>query len=381
MPSHAAQDAWTSYRRAVDDLYQLGGPGPQDRGEVSLRVNRLEERLDEVVTQSERLQSELAADLTIEHLAQRELVGLKLLAAAAYDLSIAADTALVDEEGPAAATDRAAASEVLTDPDLRRILDAPPGAGTLGIVVVDRGARASDPAEAAAELQERIWEFLEEIPDRTAKVGMQAVAGMGGLAGGVLPAAASLPVEELLARVPDGVSSLLRRAARLVTAAVAKLQAAIGGEDQADARKQASGWLGEINGEAKLVAGLVGRLYEVNRIRAEVDQLMEAAAGWPEAHRYNKINETLEELLARHGTTVKTLTWVLRALSLVKKPLLAAVPWGPLAIGAGYVGALGYVVHAGGDYLDWYRFGDATWLDRVHGLRTTIREAVARDAA
>jgi hypothetical protein len=31
---------------------------------------------------------------------------------------------------------------------------------------------------------------------------------------------------------------------------------------------------------------------------------------------------------------------------------MAVAPWGPLAVGAGYTGTLGYIVYIGGDYLD-----------------------------
>jgi len=374
VPSDAVQDAWTDYRQAIDHLYQLSDREARDRGDAEIRADRL----DGVVSRSEHLQAVLAAEMTTEDLAQRELAGLKLLAAAAYDFSIAADAA--DEQAAASAADRAAASEVLTDPGLRQILDAPQGAGILAVVTVDRGARPSDPAEAASDLRGEISDFLDEIPDRTARAGIEAVTGMAGLAGSVLHGAALLPAPDILARVPDHVSGVLRRAARLVAAAVGKLQAAMGGEQGADAREAVYEWLGEIHGVRQLVTGLVSRLYETARIQAEVEEMLKAADGSVDAGLYNKATETLEELLARHGVTTRTVTWVLRALSLVKKPLLGVVPWGPVAVGAGYVGALGYVVYAGGDYLDWYRLGDQAWLDRVHGLRTTVRETVFDNA-
>ncbi len=372
MPSDAAQDAWADYRQAIDRLYQRGEPGQQDRGDAGLRVDRL----DDVVVTSGRLRAELAAAMTAEDLAERELTALKLVAAAAYDLSVAADAALTDEEGPAAPGDRAAASEVLTDPGLRRILEAPPGAGMLAVVTVDRRARASDPVEAARELSDDISEFLDEIPGRTAKTGLQVVAGVAGLADTLLQGAVSLPVPDMLARVPGHTSGLLPRAARLVTAALAKLLAAIGGEHGGDIREAAYEWLTEIDGVEKLVAGLLGRLYELDRIQADVDLLLEHASGVAGAAAYNNAIDALEELLARHDTTIKTVTWVLRALSLVKRPLLGAVPWGPVVVGSCYIGALGYVVYAGGDYLDWYRLGETEWLDRVHGLRTAVRDAI-----
>ncbi|MGD0240527.1 MAG: hypothetical protein ABSB59_09390 [Streptosporangiaceae bacterium] len=373
MPTDAAQDAWADYRQAIERLYQPGEQDQQDRGDAGLRVDRL----DDVVVSSGRLRAELAASLTAEDLGERELTALKLVAAAAYDLSVAADAALTDEEGPAATGDRAAASEVLTDPGLRRILEAPPGADTLTVVTVDRRARASDPVEAASELSDEIAGFLDEIPERTAKTSLQSVTGLAGLADNLLLGAVSLPVPDMLATVPDHTSGLLHRAARLVTEALAKLLAAIGGEHGADVREAAYEWFAEIKGVEKLVAGLLGRLYEVDRIRAEVDLLLEHASGVADAGQYNRAIDALEDLLARYDTTIKTVTWVLRALSLVKRPLLGAVPWGPVVVGSCYIGALGYVVYAGGDYLDWYRLGETAWLDRVHGLRAAVHDAFA----
>jgi hypothetical protein len=374
--SEHPEDAWTGYRTALEELYRPAGASPRERGDLLLTTDELEERLDAVADRSDQLHAQLIADMTTDRYAQRELAALKLLAAAAYDLSVAADAAITDEYGIAGNTDRAATSEILTDPGLRRILDAPAAAGVPGLGLVDRRARPSDPAEALGALREVVADFLETIPDRTASAGMGAV---GGLAGMHVSAFAALSAQEILARLPSNISGLLRRAARLVIAALVKMQAAIGADERNEVREQASGWLKELGGEANFVRRWMSRLYEIERIEAETDQLMAKAAGWSEADRFNDLSAKLEDLLAKHAATINVTNWVLRALALAKGPLMGVAPWGPLAVGAGYTGTLGYVIYIGGDYLDWYRLGDARWLDRVKGLRSTLQEEVAAD--
>jgi hypothetical protein len=92
----------------------------------------------------------------------------------------------------------------------------------------------------------------------------------------------------------------------------------------------------------------MSRLYEIERIEAETDQLMSKAAGWPEADRFNDLGAKLEDLLAKHAATINVTNWVLRALALAKGPLMTVAPWGPLAVGAGYTGTLGYVIYVSG---------------------------------
>jgi hypothetical protein len=375
MSSQAVDAAWDSYRQAMEALYRRDGDtGPTERGGVALAINELDEHTAAMVDQSERLHQELAASLAIDNLDQRELAALKLLAAAAYDLSVATDLMYIDEEGPGRETDRAAGSEILTDPDLRRVLDAPLEVGTPGVVQVERAARSKDAAEARLNLEDRIAGYIEDIPDRAVRITSQTFAGVLDLGTGVLPAAIALPAQEILARLPHDVTRLGQRAARLVATAIGKLRSALGGEQEVEARKQAGEWLKELSEGAGEVVGLLTRLYETKRIKVEVDQLLNAPAGLG-ADQYNEVNQKLEELLGRHQITTKTLIWVTRGLALAKGPLLLAGPWGAAALGAGYVGVFGYGVFVGGDYLDWYRTGDVGWLDRVQGLRTTIRAA------
>jgi len=306
--------------------------------------------------------------------AERELAGLKLLAAAAYDLVIAADAVAAEDDEPSGTTDRAAASEVLTDPGLRAILDAPLGTGWSAIAPAQRGARSADPAEAAAELRAAVSEFLAEVPEKTAKACLVSAAGMLGLADSLLHAAAVASAREILTSVPEHTPRMLRRAAGLVVAALGKLTAAIGGSQLDEAREVAYEWLAEVKkAEDLVVAGLLVRLYEIARIEEEVDGLLKGAVGKASAADYNAGLEKMEELLARYDRTMNTVTWVLRAVSLVKAPLLGAVPWGPGALGACYLGAFGYIVCSGGDYVDWYRLGQAGWLDRVPGCRSIVR--------
>ena len=61
-------------------------------------------------------------------------------------------------------------------------------------------------------------------------------------------------------------------------------------------------------------------------------------------------------------------------MNIVKAGVLASEPWGPLGIAALYVGTLGYVVYAGGDYVDWFRTDQIQPLNRIPGLRDIPRE-------
>ena len=76
------------------------------------------------------------------------------------------------------------------------------------------------------------------------------------------------------------------------------------------------------------VVALLGRLYETGRIGEEARKLMAAAPAGSEATAYNQATQTLEGLIAAYDKTRSTLNGILGVLTLVKAPLVAAVPWG-----------------------------------------------------
>jgi len=177
--------------------------------------------------------------------------------------------------------------------------------------------------------------------------------------------------------VPSGVSLIVRRGAALVVEAINKLWTAIGPQREAQAHQQITNWLDQLQRERATVVGLLDMLYEAQRIGEEASGLIAAAPTGTVAARYNQATLALEVLSHGYDQTSGILEWVLRILALVKGPLLAAAPWGPLATYSAYLGVLGYAIYSGGDYLDWYRTGNITWLDRVQGLRTAVKRALS----
>jgi len=378
MDQNSFQETWRAYQQSLNNLYQAApGAAAMDRGAGEISVAQVEQNSQAVLSTSGEVRSTLTVSLQSEDLSQRELATLKLLAAVAYDLTTASDLLVFEEEGPqafaAAETDRSAR---LMPEDLREILDAPLEAGVVGLLAVERGAMPADPQAARTELQKTIADFLVTIPSEAASLGEATLGGVVNLGLGPAQAAASLAAQEILARVPQGVSLVMQHAAELVVEALDKLRAAIGEEQEKQVRQQAAGWLKELQEKHDLVTSLLDRLYETQRIGEETIGLLLAAPGALPAAQFNQATQSLDELLGRYAKTRKVLNSLMRVLSFVKTPILAAVPWGPLALYATYTSIMGYAIYSGGDYLDWYRIEQAAWLDRVKGLRTTVKTSL-----
>jgi hypothetical protein len=375
------QEAWQAYQQALRDLYRapegVMAAATTDRGPGEVYVERLEERSQALLQCAEAVRGTLQDGLQADDLSQRDLAALKLLAAAAYDLSAASDLLALEAAGPAegerVATDRSATP---IPQELRLVLEAPLEKGMRGLVQVDRAALPSTPEAASQALQKTIATFLIDIPDDAAELGQAAVGGVVNLGLGPVQMAASLAAQEVLARVPEGLSRLARRIAALAVEGLRKLCAALGEQQEQQVRETAAGWLKDLRENRDTVTALLDRLYETQRLGDETKALIPAPPASLPAERYNQATGTLNELLERYAKTKSVLTNLMRVLSFVKAPLLGAAPWGPLSLYTAYVGILGYAVYSGGDYLDWYRTGDYAWLDRVHGLRTTVRQAL-----
>lgn len=377
--TQAYLNTWNEYQEAVNALY-----APPSTTEVAERgagvpavTELLGERSETVLARSEELREILADSLETENLSQRELAGLKLVAAAAYDLSVASDLLDVESTGPTGEVERSARSAVLASDVVRRVLDAPLEAGMLGLLESERAVLPNEPMAARAQLEATIATFLADIPQQAATMSQMAVAGVINLGGIPAQGAVSLAVQEILAHVPSGISLLVRRAAAMVVEAINKLWTAIGPQHESQARQQIVQWLDQFQQQRNMMVGVLNVLYETRRIGEETTGLVEAAPIGTTAAQYNQATQTLEALLDGYDKTKGVLEWTLRILALIKTPLLGAAPWGPLAAYSTYLGVLGYAIYSGGDYLDWYRTGNIAWLKRVQGLRTTVQRALS----
>lgn len=370
------QESWKAYQDAVQELYAAPTAGAAERSGGQIYAQQLDERGATLTTRSAELRETLTTSLTSEALAERELAALKLLAAAAYDMSLAVDLIELEEIGPTDEPERSARSAILAADELRNVLDAPLEGGVSGLLEVERSVLPNEPEAARAILSEAVADFITYIPEDAADLSQTAVGGVANLGLGPMEGALSLASQEILARLPEGAGLIATRAAQLVTEAIRKLRAAIGEELEEQAREEVTGWLDDIQEERDTVTSLLDKLYETERIEEEVTAML-SQANLNGVTQYNQAIRTLEGLMKGHAKSKNVLNWVMRILAFVKTPLLTAPPWGPLALYASYLGILTYAIYSGGDYLDWYRTGNYAWLDRVSGLRTTVRQALA----
>jgi histone H3/H4 len=363
----------TDYRRALAGLYGTSVGALRERGEGDIvAAPDLEERASVVVQRSFDLGQAAGANLASVDSGQRELAQLQLLAAAALDLHVASDLARRAEEGPGLEIAERSTAIPQAIMELNAILDADPLKGITGLVggLVERGGPAE--SQSAREALMQAIEFtLEDIQEGAAKLGQATFSNLMQLPVPPLKDAASVVLAELFEKVGQDVSRLLSKAVALIAQAIDKLVQALGKDTEEAARKKVTEWIEDLQAGTLFVA-LVKRLYETERIRTELVEVLE---GLPEdlpAERYNQATVRVNELAAIYAKQNKTIDWLRHGLAWARPWIMSLAPWGPLGLTAGYVLTIGYVVYSGGDYLDWYRTGEEAWLDRVAGLRTTV---------
>lgn len=378
MSTPSFEEAWSAYEAAVQDLYRAPTDvvAEAERSAGEIYIEKLEQRGDVLAERSADVRKVLEASMESDDLGQRELAGLKLMAAAAHDLSMASEMYSLEKAEPGAEVERGAHAAILASPDLRSVLDAPMEEGVMGLVEVERAALPVDPAAARTQLEQTIQEFLNEIPNEASDLSQKVIAGVVNLGLGPAQAAASVAAQEILARIPEGLSLIARKAAILVVEAIQKLRAAWGKEQEQQVLDKVIAWLKDAQDNQDAITELLDKVYETSRIDAEVRARISEASETTPATQFNQATQTLQEMLGRYGKTKGTLNVLMSVLAFAKTPLMTSIPWGPLAVYATYVGIFGYTVYSGGDYLDWYRTGETEWLDRVHGLRTTVRDAL-----
>ena len=378
-PSQRFTSAWAAYQSALHELYSAPAQaGAQtERGDEAVHAERLGEQAGSLLARSAEVRAVLLDSLSQPELEQRELAALKLIAAAACDLSVGAD--LAQWTGPEAGAERTARGAFLASDDLRAILDAPLDAGMRALVEPERSVLPSEPMAARALLETTIADFLKHIPREASSPARAAVVGLLGL--GIVPGSDWLSVgaQEIAGRAAGGLAPLLQAAAGLVGEAILKLQSALtptGGE----LLKELPKFFSELQNAKDAMTAAIEKIYQVPRIHAETTTLVRGAAPGTATERYNLGTQKLEELTISYSKTAGALEQFVRLMGLAKLPLLAAPPWGPIAVYVCSLSVLGYAIYSGGEYVDWYLTRDREWLQRVEGLRHTVRKALSADA-
>ena len=361
----SADQAWKNYQQAIVRLRSRA----TERTERSVDVVSASiPDLENMVATSEQFRVALADSLATPSASERDLASIKLVAAAAYDLSLAQQ--LFDADNvETLATERSGVA-VFSDPELLEILDAPLQGGMISLAA-ERSAAPPDPAAALAGLLKSVEHYLADIPKQSAEIVLVAVTGAGNFGLGPAQEFLSVITQEALAAIPEKLSTFASYAVKLVREAVLKLWNAFGSEKQTELETEAHAWFKDLLDKPDIATALLGRLYQVDDLRKDIAAIIDRVPPSTSADRLNNATRQLEELLARHEKFVNTLRWVVRGIGWAKTPLLAVPPWGPAAAYGVYVGVVGYAIYLGGDYLDAKGFG-AAWLDHVQGARTII---------
>jgi hypothetical protein len=369
------ESALQNYRKALENIR---GPGANliERGGGGVSPTTGEAEVDDAVTRSQELRVVLSQALASDDADLRDVASLKLLASAAYDLALAEDLASASGEEDLGV--ERSASAVLLSPELKTILDAPLDATAFQqLGVIERAAFPTELAPARAQLRGMIGPFIQDIEGNSARAATRAIAGAVNFGLGPLQTTLSAATQEVLAKVPDGVSRFVGYAARLVQEAIRKLWEAFGQSGQQEIKDNAKNWFNKLLDDAKdsknksYAASLLALLYNSAHLKDEVVGMIDSAHA-QQVELYKRSADAIDALSTRHARIISTLEWVVRAVGWAKAPLATVQPWGPLAAYAVYGGVVGYAVFSGGDYLDADRFTNK-WLDHVVGLRTVVR--------
>jgi hypothetical protein len=369
MTTRAYESALEDYRRAIEDVRKPAA-GAIERGGGGVSPGASEAELENVVQRSEQLRMLLSSVAASDDPNVRDIAGLKLLAAAAYDLALAEDFVTTGQaEGREV---ERSASAVFASPDLKAILDAPLDATAMkGLAIVERAAFPTKPGPARGKLRDAVEQFVKDIVEKSAGSSTAAVTGALNFGLGPLQMGLSAVTQEILAKVPQGVSAFVRYAARLAQEAVRKLWEAFGQSEQQEIKSKTQSWFNDLLEKKDYAASLLDNLYQSARLKEEVVAMIDNTKV-ADVGPFKKAVDALDDLSARYANIMKTLGWLMRAVGWTKTPLLGVTPWGPLAAYGIFGGVLGYSIYAGGDYLDSPRF-DNKWLDHVIGLRAIIR--------
>lgn len=378
MANHDMQTTMRNYEEAIATLYAQPAGELSERGAGEIAdAPDMEGRMDAVISSSKAAREALAAAQASESADERELAQVQLLAAAAMDLHVASDMVRRAEAGvPDDVVERSATAPAAMA-ELHQIMSASPEGGIRALVAaeVERAAGPSHPAAAKAALLEAVEGTLFDIRDEAAGVGETAIQSLDELPVPMIKEGLTKIAGDLLEKLGEGASLLVRKAATLVAEAVDKILQLLGKKAEDKARQHVAQWIEDLK-EGTLLDTLLQRLYEPDRIRQAVAEGVEQA-GDLEAERYNEATEAVNELVARFRKQTGTATWVLKGLTWASPWILGLGPQGAPILGGAYALTLGYVVFLGGDYADWFRLGEGERLDLVPGVRTVVGERLA----
>jgi hypothetical protein len=295
------------------------------------------------------------------------MAALQLQAAAAVDLDRANSLAAIDDGGIRAAT--------LSDESfdaLDRILSTPTQRGISSVLdLAEDGFTAT--ASEAPPLTEIVRATIDKIASDAEKAAGTTVRGLVGFAEIELVAHLNDGVESAFRTLSKKLSWLKQRAIALVLRAVEKLLAVFGSRTEL-AREMIAGWAAELE-EGKALA-LLQSLYKVEDLKNDLSSRIDGRPGGVSDARAQAARDALESLQKKWHLRTQVIDTLGGLAGYARAWIVGlAAPWGAVAYATGFVTATGYVVLAGGDYLDWHE-GEGV-LNLVEGVGAVVNHAIA----
>lgn len=356
-------EAWASYR---------DWPGAQATLSDDSETPSFDEReVDEMLARSDALASSIRGHLEADEPEERELAALQLQAAAAVDIERANALAAADEG--------LAPEAVLADESfsiLDRILSTPTENGISAVLANDDddGGGLLATATEPGTFKQAVNEAIDKIADDAGRAATTTASGLIGMAAGELMAGLNTSVEGAFDAVVDKVSWLKKKAVTLVLKAVQKLLAVFGTKTEG-LRAEVQKWIDDL--EKGVIKALLARLYQIEALKQRFGSRIDGATV-PE-NREQTARDELAKLQAKWHLRTEVINTMGHIASYARLWIVAlAPPYGAIAYGAGFGLATGYVVFAGGDYLDWHEGG---LLDMVKGVGAIVDGAVGPSPA
>lgn len=345
-------------------------------GAGAVSVAELTQRAEVLAPLSAELTASVAARLDVEEAEAGLQAAVSLLAKALTDLEVsrALLRAMEEEElAPSAPGLRSLGAErgaplarpAHLEQTLQLLLEEQP----LKAAAVERGAALPKTVTAArAQLTGDVETALLLIRDRAASAGWEALGGIAGMGLGPLTQAASLvglEAAELLGQAAN-LTRLVELVRAFLVEAVRALQALLGPVVLQAVGGQVVDWLKEAATE-KRFGRLVESLYATEPTAAALATVIQDSPA--DLEHFVAALQGVEALGAAYRTQVELAGKILKALKLARVPLAAAAPQSVLFLAAFTLLVGGYVVLAGGDYVDAQRLKR---IDRVSGVRKVV---------
>lgn len=355
-------------------------------GAGAVSVAELTQRAEALAPLSAELTAAAAAQLDAAEAATALQASVSLLAKALTDLEVSrallrAEEAALALEGapdmlgrPVAEVERSAplARPAHLDETLGLLLG---GGETLarealaGALEVERGATPPKTVAAArTQLAGDAETALLLIRDRAASAGWEALGGIAGMGLSQLTQAAGLvgmEVAELLGQAAQ-VTRLVELVRGFLGEAVRSLQALLGPAVLQAVGGQVVDWLKDAATEKKF-ARLLERLYTTEPAAKALATLIQASPA--DLEHFIAALQGVETLALAYRKQVALVDKILKALKQLRVLLVGMLPQGVLVFVAVYMLIGGYVVLAGGDYVDAERLKR---IDRVPGVRKVV---------